>query len=83
MKIIDFFDEEELRTLEKVDLKITNKDYSYDEICFILNSVNYHYEMWHYGTIKKKFEKVLAGFKQHFIIADWKCKKAYRRSHFS
>ena len=83
MKIIDFFDEEELRTLEKVDLKITNKDYSYDEICFILNSVNYHYEMWHYGTIKKKFEKVLAGFKQHFIIADWKCKKAYRISELT
>ena len=83
MKIIDCFYEKELETLEKIDLKITNKDYSYDEVCFILNSVNYHYSIWHYRTIKRKIEKILTNFKQHFNISQWKCKKAYRVSELT
>lgn len=83
MKIINNFTEEELKSLEKIDSKITSKDYTYDEICFILNSVNFNYEIKHYSAIKRKIEKILTGFKQHFDMSEWKCKKAYRVSELT
>lgn len=79
MKIVNEFNKEELDELNKSNIEIKNKDYSYDEVSILKNDYSYGYQDNKiYNSIVKKLEIIQSKYMEHFDFTKWKCKKAYR-----
>lgn len=79
MKIINYFDLEELESLKKADIEIEDKNYSYDEVSILRNDYSFNYQdNKTYKKVVKKLETIQSKYAEYFNLSGWKCKKAYR-----